>query len=235
MSLSSKSAQEISELLDEYGIKHGPVVDSTRALYEKKLREAMARGKRAKPSPDKTYYREEEEEVVYHTYRPPMGTEGAGDSSVPFLLITFGSNIYAQSHFFFFFFWITNCKQERFRFSYFVCFSCPFRKPYMRSRPEYTEREYEDERTYSRPNLEYRGRDYVHEPHVYDTPSSFRNPSYLKSTPVKPGGDTPKKAESSHLIPPWVQVLFFLAVAGFLYFVFSNMETTHSDPFKKIE
>ncbi|XP_029911719.1 emerin [Myripristis murdjan] len=188
MSLSSKSAQEISELLDEYGIKHGPVVDSTRALYEKKLREAMARGKRAKPSPDKTYYREEEEEVVYHTYRPPMGTEGAGDS-----------------------------------------------KPYMRSRPEYTEREYEDERTYSRPNLEYRGRDYVHEPHVYDTPSSFRNPSYLKSTPVKPGGDTPKKAESSHLIPPWVQVLFFLAVAGFLYFVFSNMETTHSDPFKKIE
>lgn len=123
-SLSSKSAQEIHELLDEYGIKHGPVVgewlklncllcinvqltnytglflscylcqltmsapvvvfaflwfsvhlcslglmftlvwhllclESTRSLYEKKLREAMAKGKRAKPSPDKTYYREE--------------------------------------------------------------------------------------------------------------------------------------------------------------------------------
>ena len=36
--------------------------DSTRSLYEKKLREAMAQGKGAKyskPSPDKTYYREE--------------------------------------------------------------------------------------------------------------------------------------------------------------------------------
>uniref|UniRef100_A0A3Q4GPM3 LEM domain-containing protein n=1 Tax=Neolamprologus brichardi TaxID=32507 RepID=A0A3Q4GPM3_NEOBR len=58
-SLSDKSAQEISDLLDEYGIKHGPVVESTRNLYEKKLKEAMAKGKRAKPSPDKTYYREE--------------------------------------------------------------------------------------------------------------------------------------------------------------------------------
>lgn len=98
-SLSNKSAQEISELLDEYGIKHGPVVgewhrlscllcapvwigltdrsylssftcnkgfavscllaESTRGLYEKKLKEAMAKSKRAKPSPDKTYYREE--------------------------------------------------------------------------------------------------------------------------------------------------------------------------------
>lgn len=34
--------------------------DSTRSLYEKKIREAMAKGKRAPPTkPDKTYYREE--------------------------------------------------------------------------------------------------------------------------------------------------------------------------------
>ena len=126
-SLSSMSAGELSELLDEYGIKHGPVVGeshwtvtlrpflnhrsrllpsqaspacveltslsvamvdfkwfysfvftvyhiyvvcvwlflyrgSTRSLYERKLKEAMAKDKkerRAKPSPDKTYYREE--------------------------------------------------------------------------------------------------------------------------------------------------------------------------------
>lgn len=108
--LSSKTAQEISELLDEYGIKHGPVVgkklglfilwavcqyctskveiqpsppsvssslflilflmcellssvlpDSTRSLYEKKLKEAMAKDRtpRNRPSSDKTYYREE--------------------------------------------------------------------------------------------------------------------------------------------------------------------------------
>ena len=117
--LSSKTEQEISELLDEYGIKHGPVVGkwlrftdwtnvirtfptpvqssqvpncssvsfcvvfcpslftvwpftcsgSTRSLYEKKLREAMAKGKRAKPASDKTYYREEGN-FRFHTFHP---------------------------------------------------------------------------------------------------------------------------------------------------------------------
>lgn len=68
--LSAKSAEEIRDLLDEYGIKHGPVVGTTRSLYEKKLREAMAKGS-PKQSPDKTYYREEEEEVTYIQYHPP--------------------------------------------------------------------------------------------------------------------------------------------------------------------
>ncbi|NP_001373412.1 emerin (Emery-Dreifuss muscular dystrophy) isoform 1 [Danio rerio] len=70
-SLSVKSDKEICQLLDEYGIKHGPIVESTRKLYEKKLNEAMA--KKTKPSsPDKTYYREEQEEVEYVTYHQPQ-------------------------------------------------------------------------------------------------------------------------------------------------------------------
>ncbi|XP_077371054.1 uncharacterized protein LOC144014723 [Festucalex cinctus] len=73
--LSAKSDDEIRGLLDEYGIKHGPVVDSTRSLYEKKIREAMAKGKKALPTrPDKTYYREEEEEVTY-VYRTPVRSD----------------------------------------------------------------------------------------------------------------------------------------------------------------
>lgn len=76
--LSEKSADELSELLDEYGIKHGPVVDSTRRLYEKKLREAMAKAK--KPSSDKTYYREEEEEEVTYVTRTPVRGMFPGDS-----------------------------------------------------------------------------------------------------------------------------------------------------------
>ncbi|XP_018521561.1 emerin [Lates calcarifer] len=186
-SLSSKSAQEISDLLDEYGIKHGPVVDSTRSLYEKKLKEAMAKGKRAssKPSSDRTYYREEEEEVTY-VYRTPVRSDGAGDS---------GS--------------------------------------YMSSRPGWTEREYEHETSYSsysplRSRSEYsRGRNYVDEPRMYDTPSTYRN-SYLKSTPMKSDQDAPKAPKSSRLIPLWVQFVFFLAVAVFLYLVFSSMETNES-------
>nr|XP_023693423.1 emerin [Paramormyrops kingsleyae] len=79
--LSTKSDHEISELLDDYGIKHGPIVGSTRTLYEKKLKEAMAKGSRQKMPSDKTYYREEQEEVTYVHYRSPPRSEGFGESS----------------------------------------------------------------------------------------------------------------------------------------------------------
>ncbi|XP_063065409.1 emerin (Emery-Dreifuss muscular dystrophy) [Engraulis encrasicolus] len=77
--LSNKTDKEIQNLLDEYGIKHGPIVGSTRGLYEKKLRDAMAKGS-PKASSDKTYYREEEEEVEYIEYHPPpVRNEGFSD------------------------------------------------------------------------------------------------------------------------------------------------------------
>nr|XP_061803029.1 emerin-like [Nerophis lumbriciformis] len=73
--LSAMSADKISDLLDEYGIKHGPVVESTRRLYEKKIREAMAKGEMVSlTNPDKTYYREEEEEVTY-VYSTPARSD----------------------------------------------------------------------------------------------------------------------------------------------------------------
>ncbi|KAI7794039.1 emerin (Emery-Dreifuss muscular dystrophy) isoform X2 [Triplophysa rosa] len=79
-SLSDKSDKEIGQLLDEYGIKHGPIVDSTRKLYEKKLKEAMAKNTNPSSS-DKTFYREEQEEVEYVTYQPQQFTmhDGSGD------------------------------------------------------------------------------------------------------------------------------------------------------------
>ncbi|XP_029521162.1 emerin-like [Oncorhynchus nerka] len=190
--LKSKSDQEIRELLDEYGIKHGPIVDTTRPLYEKKLKEAMAKDKKVtKPSSDKTFYREEQEEVTYVTYRTPVISEGpSGDG-----------------------------------------------KPYMRSRPEYSEMDFVDEKLYSRSRPEYsRGRQYVDEPHVYNTPSYS---SYSKPTPVvKSGGVVVKeeKTESSgRLVPLWIQFLVFLIVAGFLYFIFINMESVESSPFNRIQ
>lgn len=77
-SLSTKSPTELSKLLDEYGIKHGPIVDSTRKLYEKKLTEAMTKGTKPSSS-DKTYYREEQEEIEYVTYHPPVKHESFGE------------------------------------------------------------------------------------------------------------------------------------------------------------
>jgi len=101
MSLSDKTDQEIIQLLNEYGIKHGPIVDSTRGLYEKKLKDAMeedptwlppgaAAGDQdttdamdqdttpLNPSSDKTYYREEEEVIILHHHLPslPVTSEG---------------------------------------------------------------------------------------------------------------------------------------------------------------
>ncbi|XP_017273369.1 emerin (Emery-Dreifuss muscular dystrophy) isoform X2 [Kryptolebias marmoratus] len=181
-SLSNKSAEEIGELLDEYGIKHGPVVESTRRLYEKKLKEAMAKETKAKPSSDKTYYREEEEEVTY-VYRTPTRNECSGD-----------------------------------------------RGTYMRSRPDWTGREYGHETSYSdytQSRSEYGGRDFAEQPAMYDTPSTYRNSS-LHAAPVKSGQKAPGPAKSTRLVPLWLQFFFFLAVAVFLYFVFSNMETNKS-------
>ncbi|KAM9445100.1 emerin (Emery-Dreifuss muscular dystrophy) isoform 1-T2 [Clarias gariepinus] len=77
-SLSSKTSEELCKLLDEYGINHGPIVDSTRKLYEKKLTEAMSKRPKSS-SPDKTYYREEQEEITYVTYRPPTQHENTED------------------------------------------------------------------------------------------------------------------------------------------------------------
>lgn len=74
MSLSEKTDEELITLLSEYGIKHGPIVDSTRKLYERKLEEAMKETPQP-PSSDKTYYREEEEEVTYITYHSPVKHE----------------------------------------------------------------------------------------------------------------------------------------------------------------
>ncbi|KAK6303989.1 hypothetical protein J4Q44_G00264430 [Coregonus suidteri] len=189
-----KSDQEIRELLDGYGIKHGPVVESTRHLYEKKLKEAMVKDKVTvtKPSPDRTFYREEREEVSYVNYRTPVRSEWpSGDG-----------------------------------------------EPYMRSRPEYSDRDLVDEKLYSRSRPEYSsGRQYVDEPHVYNTQSS--SSSYSKPTPVvKPGGGVVKaerKASSGRLIPLWIQFLVFLIVAGFLYFLFTSMESAESSPFNRIQ
>ncbi|XP_058873283.1 emerin-like isoform X3 [Acipenser ruthenus] len=86
--LSSMSDQELSSLLDQYEIKHGPVVGTTRKLYEKKILEAMSKeekqGKVKKPSSDKTYYREEETETfIPHPahYTPPFRYEAFSDGA----------------------------------------------------------------------------------------------------------------------------------------------------------
>ncbi|KAK7930470.1 hypothetical protein WMY93_006865 [Mugilogobius chulae] len=80
MSLSEKSDSELTELLSQFGVKHGPIVESTRKLYEKKLEKAMeaAAAAQTSPSSDKTYYREEEV-VTYITYHSPTRSEAPAD------------------------------------------------------------------------------------------------------------------------------------------------------------
>ncbi|XP_021422707.2 emerin isoform X7 [Oncorhynchus mykiss] len=209
--LRNKSDQEIKDLLNEYGIKHGPLVDTTRPLYEKKLKEAMAKAKVpvTKPSPDRTFYREDQEEVTYVTYQTPVRSEGPSGDGKPYMR--------SRPEY-----------SERDRVD---------DKPYSRSRPEYSERDRVDDKLYSRSRPEYSsGRPYVDEPHVYNTLSSS---SYSKPTPVvKSGGGVVKKentTSSGRLIPLWIQFLVFLILAGFLYFIFTNMESAESSPFNRIQ
>ncbi|CAL8366832.1 unnamed protein product [Lota lota] len=79
MSLSGKTDAEISQLLTKHGVKHGPIVGSTRSLYEKKLIAAMDNKSERTPS-DKTYYREEVDEVTYVSYQTPVAQEAYGDT-----------------------------------------------------------------------------------------------------------------------------------------------------------
>ncbi|KAM4570987.1 emerin (Emery-Dreifuss muscular dystrophy) [Fundulus diaphanus] len=76
MSLREKSNAEFRRLLTYYGIKHGPILASTRNVYERKLQEAMAN--------DRTFYREEEEEITYIIHRHPMKRKTSTNSSVQF-------------------------------------------------------------------------------------------------------------------------------------------------------
>ncbi|KAM9506600.1 uncharacterized protein ACWYII_048339 isoform 13-T13 [Salvelinus alpinus] len=223
--LRNKSDQEIKDLLDEYGIKHGPVVDTTRPLYEKKLKEAMAKAKVTvtKPSPDRTFYREDKEEVTYVTCQTPVRSEGPSGDGKPYMRSRpeyserdrVDDKPYSRPEY-----------SERDRVD---------DKPY--SRPEYSEIDRVDDKLYSRSRPEYSsGRQYIDEPHVYNTPSS--SSSYSKPTPVVKSGGVVKKentTSSGRLIPLWIQFLVFLIVAGFLYFIFTNMESAESSPFNKIQ
>ncbi|XP_016412786.1 uncharacterized protein LOC107743857 isoform X1 [Sinocyclocheilus rhinocerous] len=47
-------------------------LDSTRALYEKKLREAMSKHRRTQVQSDRTYYREEEDVTYVQHHRPQL-------------------------------------------------------------------------------------------------------------------------------------------------------------------
>lgn len=160
--LSSKSSDEIRCMLDDYGIKHGPVVDSTRALYEKKLREAMVEHRRTQLQSDRTYYREEEEEVTYVHHRRP---QQYGDVS---------------------------------------------------------------DRTWSN----YRGMDYIDEPAVYRTQTSYRNTSQTRNVSPEPQIQKTPEKSSTHLVPVWLQILVFLIISGLLYLIFINMEP--AEPVKRL-
>ncbi|XP_071205386.1 emerin-like isoform X7 [Salvelinus alpinus] len=243
--LRNKSDQEIKDLLDEYGIKHGPVVDTTRPLYEKKLKEAMAKAKVTvtKPSPDRTFYREDKEEVTYVTCQTPVRSEGPSGDGKPYMRSRpeyserdrVDDKPYSRPEY---------SERDRVDDKPYSRSKPEYRerdrvddKPYSRSKPEYRERDRVDDKLYSRSRPEYSsGRQYIDEPHVYNTPSS--SSSYSKPTPVMKSGGVVKKentTSSGRLIPLWIQFLVFLIVAGFLYFIFTNMESAESSPFNKIQ
>lgn len=68
--------------------------------------------------------------------------------------------------------------------------------------------------------------------YTYETPSTYKNTSFT-SAPGKSAEESQAPLQSSRLIPVWVQIVLFLAVAIFFYMVFASMETNES--FKGVE
>ncbi|XP_062854780.1 emerin-like isoform X2 [Trichomycterus rosablanca] len=75
--LRSKSDEELGWMLDDYGIKHGPVVGSTRALYERKLRDVMAKERKIKAPAERSFCREEEMIYTNHSKTNKLTRERA--------------------------------------------------------------------------------------------------------------------------------------------------------------
>ncbi|XP_046728057.1 emerin (Emery-Dreifuss muscular dystrophy) isoform X3 [Silurus meridionalis] len=159
--LSSKSDQEISWMLDDYGIKHGPVVGSTRSLYEKKLRDIMAKERKMRGTSEPVVYREQrDEDVSFYHHRP------------------WGHDVFS---------------------------SRPMVSPYYtESQGKYTA--VTQERTQGGTQGRTQGR------------TQERTPD--------PG--------SGRSVPLWLQIVFFLIVAGVLVFIFINIEPAQSEPFKQL-
>ncbi|XP_066566139.1 emerin (Emery-Dreifuss muscular dystrophy) [Amia ocellicauda] len=203
--LSNKSDKEIRQLLDQYGIKHGPIVESTQGLYEKKLQEAMAKDKKVKTSSDKTYYREEQEEVTYLHYRQPIRNDDFEDDGNY-------SSIERQ-----------------------YTTSDSYREPVR----EYEDsgRQYSSTDSYSDPRKLYGNAARMYFKATEATP---RDGLHSRPVPTKSSaGQTTRSAQEkpsqeSRLIPLWLQILAFLLVASFLYYVFTSMETPEQNPFNKI-
>ncbi|XP_035237565.1 emerin isoform X1 [Anguilla anguilla] len=220
--LSSKSAQEISDLLDDYGIKHGPIVDSTRGLYEKKLKAAMAADTPAKPLSEKTYYREEEERPLKPLYEKKLKAAMAADSPAKPLSDK------------------TYYREEEEEITY-VHRRVPLRselvmdsgRSYYTSAANYREPEDEsgDQPSVYRSEASQR---YVSQSEASRRYVSQSQPpltrSALAAAPQKGSG-----SRSGRLIPLWLQFLVFLVVAAFLYYVFTSMEAPENNPFKGVE
>ncbi|KAB5567045.1 hypothetical protein PHYPO_G00228320 [Pangasianodon hypophthalmus] len=166
--LSSKSDQEISWMLDDYGIKHGPVVGSTRSLYEKKLRDVMAKERKVRGASERAVYREQQD--VYMHQRRPWGHDAFSSR---------GNAMFST---------------------------------------------------------EDREVDIVDEPMV----SQYYTVSQGKYTAVRQERTQERMQErtqgpgSGRFVPLWLQIVFFLIVAGVLVFIFINMEPVQSEPFKHL-
>ncbi|XP_028669080.2 emerin (Emery-Dreifuss muscular dystrophy) [Erpetoichthys calabaricus] len=195
MNFSNKTDKEIAELLDQYMIKHGPVVGSTRKLYEKKLHEALESNEGKKSSPLKTIYQEEEEEIILtrSALRPSPKSE-----------------LYTD--------WEARTTE-------------------MDHHSAYNRKQYSTEPTGHSFKYQEVLRDYKDESQpIRSSSATFRNVSHSKpshvTAPVKP--TTIKDSQDKRYIPIWLQFMVFILFAGFLYYVFTNMEVTPKNPFEHI-
>ncbi|MGH0134447.1 UNVERIFIED_CONTAM: hypothetical protein FKN15_013535 [Acipenser sinensis] len=218
--LSSMSDQELTSLLDQYEIKHGPVVGTTRKLYEKKLLDVMSKEKKQgnvkKPSSDKTYYREEgttrklyekklldvmsKEKKQGNVKKPSSDKTYYREEDKRLSLFLFSMGLFSRDN---------RYANAQTKYS-----SVTSTKTSALSGSPWKREEFGDS---SR--------------QIYSTEATYRNvsqsnPSPLTSSTASASRSAQEKApQGTRYIPLWFQFLVFLMFAGFLYYIFTSMET----------
>ncbi|XP_064415276.1 emerin (Emery-Dreifuss muscular dystrophy) isoform X3 [Latimeria chalumnae] len=169
--LKNLSDHELLDLLKKYDIPHGPIVETTRQLYEKKLQNYLTKGKTS-PSPKSS----------------PMQTDGAGD--------------------------FTEEYEE------YTCTTYYTEKPArQRVREEETSNSESLRSSFYTPVNT--SRSTLH--------SRVSTATSLRSTP--PPSAKEKDPPGKRFLPVWFQLLVFLLIVGFLFYVFWSMEPAHENPF----
>ncbi|KAJ1095383.1 hypothetical protein NDU88_000548 [Pleurodeles waltl] len=226
--------EELISALKKYSIPHGPVVGTTRKLYEKKIYEYETQ--RTKHSPSKqTYTYSDSDSPLYESKRyDVLSREGRSGGSPAYQLDESDSQFCERQQY--------DLPRDRDRIS--------GRVSYQDKGDDYYSESYSTTKTYSEPPVRQRLRDefvsssnteskYYSKENAYQNVSQYSSASgsSLSVEPRRGIREKPKEVEQTparRFCPLWLQFLLLFLIIGFLAFVYFFVQPEDENPFKEI-